>query len=46
VYLQGSTPPPTTRGDLIQIVSLDTRQVIAERTLLSGGGSLLVKRDW
>lgn len=45
VYLHGSTRPPVPRAGLLQVFSFDTQRIVAERTLGSGGGGLLVMRD-
>lgn len=46
VYLDGITRSPMSHALLLQVFSLDTRQIIAERTLNEGGGNLLLMRDW
>ncbi len=46
VYLHGATRPPVPRAGLLQVFSLDTQRIVAERTLASGGGNLLAMRDW
>jgi len=45
VYLHGATRPPVPRAGLLQVFSLDTQRIVAERTLASGGGNLLAMRD-